>query len=225
MIITTRGIVLKVTKFRETSIIVKVFTEEKGVTSFIVNSVRSAKSKFKPSYFEPLSLIEIIGYYHPDRDINRISEIKSVAPLHSIRQDVYKSSIIMFLSEIVNKTVIEQDRNIPLFEFLFNGLLSFENTSQNNNFHLQCLLQLTAYLGFGLDDLKEFIAESPNKTFYDNTSNQTLLHNLLKASFESNIPLNNEQRSIILNDIIFYYQQHIGLGKLKSLEVLNTIFK
>ena len=128
---------MKVTKYRETSLIVKIFTEEKGVTSFIVNNVRSAKSKFKPSYFEPLSLIELVGYYHQDRDINRVNEIKSASPLHSIRQDIYKSSIMMFLSEILNKTIIEQDQNTALFNFLFDGLIAFEKTSQNNNFHLQ----------------------------------------------------------------------------------------
>ena len=86
MLIKTQGIVLKFVKFRESSIIVSILTEEVGLTSFVVNNVRSAKSKFKAGYFEPLSLVEITGYYHPDREINRLSEIRSQAPLHHIRQ-------------------------------------------------------------------------------------------------------------------------------------------
>ena len=200
---------MKVTKYRETSLIVKIFTEEKGVTAFIVNNVRSAKSRFKPSYFEPLSLIELVGYYHQDRDINRVNEIKSASPLHSIRQDIYKSSIMMFLSEILNKTIIEQDQNTALFNFLFDGLIAFEKTAQNNNFHLQLLLQLTAYLGFGMNNTQDFVTESPNKTFYDDDDHEALLQNLLNADFETNIIIKNECRATILSDIIFYYQKHI----------------
>ena len=225
MIITTRGIVLRFTKYRETSIITDIFTEEVGVSTFIVNSVRSAKGKFKPSYFEPLSLIELTGYHQQDREINRLSEVKSMAPLHSLRQDIHKSSIVVFLTEILNKVIIEKDQNTPLFNFIYNALLTFEGQAENNNFHLQFLLKLTKHLGFSVENPEDFVSESNNKRFYDNRQNLDLLTNLSQAPFEQHITIDSEKRATILQDIIFYYQQHMGITKLKSLSVLSTIFR
>lgn len=225
MIITTRGIVLKFTKYRETSIITNILTEEVGVSSFIVNNVRSAKSKFKPSYFEPLSLVEVTGYYYPDRDINRLSEIKSLAPMHSLRQDIYKSSIVIFLTEVLNKVIVEHDKNESLFNFLFDSLVAFDAVKENNNFHLQLLLQLTPFLGFSVENTSDFIDGSPNHKFYKNDLHLNNLKSLIKTAVDVPIKVDPQARAIILNDIIYYYQQHLGISKLKSLEVLSTIFR
>ena len=43
MLIKTRGIVLSYLKYRESSIIARVYTERLGVQSYVVNSVRKAK--------------------------------------------------------------------------------------------------------------------------------------------------------------------------------------
>ena len=225
MIIKTRGIVLKFTKYRETSIITNIFTEEVGLSSFIVNNVRSAKSKFKPGYFEPLSLVEITCYHQQERDINRITEIKSLAPLHSLRQNIYKSSIVVFLAEVLNKVIIETDKNEPLFNFLNNALLEFDAVNQNNNFHLQFLLKLSTYLGFSVENTDDFVNDSNNQGFYQDPQNINLLKSLSRTSFDTTVEIDTKTRSVILNDIIFYYQQHLGISKLKSLEVLSVIFR
>lgn len=225
MIITTRGIVLKFTKYRETSIITNVFTEEVGVTSLIVNNVRSAKSKFKPGYFEPLSLVEITCYYQPERDINRLNEIKSLAPLHSLRQDIYKSSITVFMAEVLNKVIIERDKNDILFNFIFDALLTFDSIEENNGFHLQFLLHLASYLGFSVENPDDFINESTNGRFYTDKDNLDYLKSLIHSTLSSTIKTDSKTRSIVLQDIVYYYQQHLGVSKLKSLEVLSTIFR
>ena len=225
MIITTRGIILKFTKFRETSIITSVFTGEEGVTSLIVNNVRSAKAKFKPGYFEPLSLVEITCYYHPDREVNRLNEIKSLAPLHSLRQDIYKSSIIVFLTEILNKVIIERDKNEPLFRFIFNALLTFDSIEENNGFHLQFLLKLTTFLGFSVENPEDFINESTQSNFYSKSENLEYLKYLMQTPLDTTIKTDSKTRSMVLQDIVYYYQQHMGVPKLKSLEVLSTIFR
>lgn len=221
--IKTRGIVFKYTKYRETSIITNIFTQEVGLTSFIVNSVRSVKSKFKIGYFEPLSLVEITAYYSPNREINRLSEIKSAVPMHTIRQDMAKSAIIMFLAEILNKCIIERDKNPQLFAFIFNSLTDFDTEGVKNNFHLQFLLKLTNFLGFGISSPEEFIKESNNRAFYKDEATRFYLQELISTDYHHKISLQNAQRATMLSDIIFYYQQHIGLQKLKSLPVLNSV--
>ena len=55
MIISTKAIVLSKLKYKDNDLIVKCYTESKGVVSFMVkNAFSSKKSKLKPAYFQPL---------------------------------------------------------------------------------------------------------------------------------------------------------------------------
>ena len=72
----TRGIVLSYIKYKETSIIVRIFTEAFGMQSYIVNSVRSAKSRGKMALYQPLSLLDLVVYHKSGKDLQRISETK-----------------------------------------------------------------------------------------------------------------------------------------------------
>ena len=225
MLISTRGIILRSTKYRETSIIVNIYTEALGLNSFIANSVRVAKAKYKIGYFEPLNLVELTAYHKSGRNIDRISEIKSAYPIHNIRQDIYKSSISMFMAEVLNKCIVGYDKNQSLFNYLFTAIKTLEESEQNNSFHLQFMLKLTRYLGFGIHDARTLINQSENAPFYSNLANMDSLNKLLEADL-SDIPnITPEQRSTILNDIINYYRTQLEMPQLKSLDVLHSIFK
>lgn len=175
-------------------------------------------------YFEPLSLLELSVYNNPNLEINRIKELKASIPLHSIRQDIAKTTMVMFLAEVLNKCIIEQDENQPLFNYLFNALSTLETEGHNNDFHLQFLLKLTQHLGFGIHNEEDFIKETGHTSFYNEAANKKGLMALLKYDLNSGTILNQRQRSAILSDILHYYEVHIGLPKLKSLAVLNSVF-
>jgi DNA repair protein RecO (recombination protein O) len=225
MLISTRGIILRVTKYRETSIIVNIYTEELGLNSFIVNSVRSAKAKYKIGYFEALNLVELTAYHRPGRAIDRISEIRAAPPIHNIRQDIYKSTISLFMTEVLNKCIIEQDKNQPLFNYLYKSILALEVAEQNNSFHLQFMIKLAKYLGFGIHDTKAIIRQSNNLQFYEQPETNRILQGLLDSDLTEAPVMTPEQRTNILNDIVHYYHTQLDMPQLKSLEVLRTVFK
>ena len=79
----TRGIALSFIKYRDTSIIAKIFTEEFGMQSYIVNGVRSKSAKTKIALFQPLTLLELVVYHNKKKEIHRISEIKCFRNFHS----------------------------------------------------------------------------------------------------------------------------------------------
>jgi len=56
----TRGIVINYIRYRETSVIVNIYTEEFGIQTYIENGVRSAKSKNKIALFQPLTLLDLV---------------------------------------------------------------------------------------------------------------------------------------------------------------------
>ena len=225
MLVSTKGIILRFTKYRETSIIVNIYTEALGLNSYIVNGVRSSKSKYKIGYFEPLNLVELTAYHKPGRNIDRISEIRSAYPIHNIRQNIYKSTISMFMAEVLNKCITEQDKNQPLFNYLYKAILTLDESEENNSFHLQFLIKLTKYLGFGIHDANTLVQQSNNLQFYDKPETRRILQRLLETDLSATPVMTPVQRANILNDIIHYYYTQLEMPQLKSLEVLRTIFK
>ena len=224
MLVSTKGIVFRFVKFRETSIIATIYTEELGLNSYIINGVRSPKSSIKIGYFEPLTLVELTAYHKPESDIDRLKEIKSAYPLQEIRQNIYKSSISLFLTEIINKCIVEKHKNEELFQFLFQSIITLEVSAQNNDFHLQFLLKLAKHLGFGIHNQESFLQVTTNQGFYQDPVNLRILQKLLESDLSVPPLLDSEKRQIILGDILQYYHLHIDLPKLKSLNVLQTIF-
>jgi DNA repair protein RecO (recombination protein O) len=78
----TRGIGLSYLRYRESSIITKIYTEAFGIQTYIVNGVRSSKSKNnRIALFQPLTLLDMVVYHKNKEDtVHRISELKCYAP-------------------------------------------------------------------------------------------------------------------------------------------------
>src|SRR5690606_7155178 len=99
----TDAIALNYIKYKDTSIIARVYTEQFGLQSYIVNRIRTKNSKFKMALFQPFTMLELVVYHHEKKDIQRISEMKSGELLYNLPFDIRKSSIALFLTEILVK--------------------------------------------------------------------------------------------------------------------------
>lgn len=74
MLHVTKGIVINFIRYRESSIIVKIYTELFGLRTYIVNGVRNSKTA-KIALYQPLSQVDLVVYENPKADMQRISEI------------------------------------------------------------------------------------------------------------------------------------------------------
>ncbi|RAU84497.1 DNA repair protein RecO [Pontibacter arcticus] len=234
MLVKTRGLVLSTIKFRETSIIAKVYTEALGMQSYIVNGVRRKGSGSRIALFQPFTLLDMVVYTSHRGGLTRISEYKTAAPFVSIPFDIRKSSILLFLSEVVGRTIKEEEENQPLFQFLFNSILYFDQQTQHfENFHLIFLLELSHHLGFGPSsgtEIVEQVAFSANAqsatsapSVLDLQAYETYFDQLLQDAGHANIP-NGKVRRELLDVLVRYYQLHVDkLGEIKSLAILSEV--
>ena len=213
MISKTRGIVFRYVKYRETSIIATIYTEEYGLQSYIINGIRSAKSKKSIASFAPLSLLDLVTYQKKNADVQRISDWKRSVILSDLFLDLRKSTMAMFLSEVLFKTVKESDPFPEMFEFIYHSVEWLEHAEEGlSDFHLQFLAKLSRYLGFGLDH-------------YTSDSSMELLQKLSLESYGYRFNLNREIRKENLERILLFYKEHIdGFSQVKSLEVLKEVF-
>ena len=227
MIHKTRGIVLGFIQYRETSIIVKIFTEEFGMQSYIVNKVRSTKGKSKISFFQPLTLLNLVVYHRQGKSINRIAETECLHPYRSIPFEINKSSVALFLSEFLGKCLKEEGKACRTFQFMLNAFQVWDLSNKETiNFHLHFLLQLSRYLGFdpvhSREIYKQVILHAPDKEIAQHE--QKIIDLFLQQPIGKVIRINNLIRRNLLEIILDFYKIHFdNLRELKSITVLKEV--
>lgn len=238
MLITTKGIVFSSLKYGEADLIVKCFTEKSGLKTYLLRGVlKSKKGKLKASLFQPLTQLEIVANHKDKGTLEYMREAKLALHYQSLHTNVLKSTVVMFLAEVLRNAVKEEEPNPALFEFLEISLSWFDIHDKSANFHLLFLVKLTKYLGFYPDDSQgdDSVFNLLDGTFQNiETNNECIsdenvpvLKQLLGTDFDSlsQIKLNQTSRSRFLLMLLNYYEIHLqGFKKPKSLTVLNEIY-
>lgn len=232
----TRGIVFKTTDYGESSVIVQVFTEKFGLQSYIINAVKKPKAKISRNMLQPLHLLDMVVYHKNTGQVQRVAELKNVPVLQSVPYDVIKSSIALFLNEVLYKAVRQQSADENLFGFVFNAIEWLDHQSEGlANFHLLFLTRLTRYLGFHPDLLQADYFDMKNGVFsrykpegfsYLSPPHTQNFYNLLRCSFENihQLRFGNEERRYLIQKLLEYYALHIeGFGNIRSHEVLEEV--
>lgn len=233
-----QAIVISKIKYRDNDLIVKCYTLERGISSFLIRGAFKSKSTNSIAYYQSLSQLQIEVNYQPNKSLHYIKDVKLNYVYTSLHTNVLKSSIVMFLSEVLTSVLKEEEPNQLLFEYIKTALCWLDSENHYANFHLLFLLKLTKYLGFypdasnqneGVFNLEKgaFEVNKPNK-FTISTTNNILIKQLLGMNFDAidSIKLSAEQRQSFLNFLMVYYELHLGdFKKPKSLEVFNQVFK
>lgn len=216
----TRGIVFRLTRFGETSIIVNVFTEQFGLQSYLVNGVRSS-GKSKMALFQPLTLLDLVVYHKENANILRIKEVKCYHPYQHLSQEVRKSAIAMFINEVLNKCVKEQSHASELHDFIAHSLMVLDGHAHPENFHLHFLIGLSRHLGFGPHQTGEILGGH-----WLQEAEENLLRQLLSAQDHDYLVISYEHRQVLLTALLRFYAQHIdNFGEMKSLPILREILQ
>lgn len=233
MLVKTEALILKTTKFRETSIIVKAYTASHGLLSFIVNGVRTAKKTNKAVLFQPLNYLDIIVYYKENKGLLHLKEYKFNMLYQEIPFDIVKSSLAILMLEVVEHIVKEEEENEELYDFLKNALVTLDLEKGNiSNYHLYFLASLTSFIGINAQgkhsentpffDMNEglFSRETKNFNFLEGTQCENFSLLMQKKS----ISINKTERKALLDVFLNYFQIHIdGFRPIKSVEVLETV--
>lgn len=240
MQIKTKAIVISALKYQEKSLIVKCFTLSHGLKSYFVRDAFSSRKGFrsggtKMAYFQSMSILEIEATHKNKGTLEHFKEIKIASPFHTIHSDIYKSTIVMFISEILHHSIHEEEKNEMLFTFLETALHWLDNHDEIANFHLILMLEMTKYLGFYPDisdmDMPFFNMSEGVFTPFSGTNllseHEThLFKKLIDLKLDSNQKVFHViERQLLLKILIDYYSYHLdGFKKPKSLEVLKEVF-
>lgn len=229
MFLSTEGIILKKVQQPGNGYIIKVYTQVAGIKSYFAR-----KSKKQKGLFQPLTILNISAYEHEKKTIQNTKEVSIAQPYLSIHGDIIKSNICVFLNEVLEKVIQEEEPNPSFYAFLKKELLGFDSAPLNLDFHALFLMRLTQQLGFkpncsgeGYFNFEDGII-SVSRPMHVNyfTQSETLLFKEIHDSAFNNNPLNsnNTKRKKIIELLIQYYNFHTGLKNIKSLPILQMVF-
>ncbi|WP_410219856.1 DNA repair protein RecO [Pedobacter sp.] len=235
----TRGVVLKITQYSETSVIAQVFTEKFGMQSYLINGVRKPKAKIPMSVLQSLHTLDLVVYHKPNMQLQRISEAKLSPVFRTIPYDLQKNTIIQFLNEVLYKCIRQHHIDEKLFDFIYTSLCWFDETEDVNvNFHLNFLMKLSKFLGFGPQaaqrtdqkyfDLQEgvFTSLAPVHPYFIDADEAQYLILLSNVSFENSadVKLNNALRRLLLDKVLIYFSLHTpSFGQISSHQILEEV--
>ena len=233
----TKGIVLHTIKYSETSVIAKIYTEKLGLVSYIIKGVRSSKSASKAALLQPLTLLEMEVSHRENKQLQFIKEFRRDYVYRSIPFDTLKSTVAIFLLELISKAIHEQEQNSEMFEFIYESLCVLDQSAGlNPDFHLLFLVHFTRHLGFvphgNFSEQNPFFEMTeglfiPQQSAMNVMSRDEskLLYDLIMANPFSSTPLKitRQERKQMMGNLIRYYQLHLENFSLRSPEILEEI--
>ena len=216
MVKVTELIILHTTKFGENSIVIHTLSKEYGRRSFMV---RGAGKKSVMTLFQPLSVLEAEIHESSISKLYTAKHLTSKHPLLGIRNNIYKNSMTMFMSEVLYRVVKDGASEQGLFEWCEKDILLLDAIENDfSNFHIRFLLEFAIALGFSPEsrDLQPFVGD-----------HYPIVERFMKEPFAASmlIPLNGQTRNDIADEILRYIEFHTESAlNVNSLKVLRELF-
>ena len=214
-------ILLKTTTYGEQGLILHTYSLEGGRVNYLIRN-RKNNTKFPKGALHPFSIlaIEEVGKKKPG-ELKVAKEFHPIYNLDNLRCDIVKTTLTMFLAEVLYRTLNEGITDKDLYNFIEKSILSLNNLESNYaNFHIWFLIAYISKLGFLPDlDTDSFFSQEEKallKTFTNSELNSILLH-----------PLTKDTRFSLCCTLIEYIKLSLGYNnmEIKSLDVLHQIFR
>ena len=211
----TSFILLHTTRFGENSIVLHTLSKEYGRKGFVVRSV----SKKMMSLLLPLNILEADVTDSGKPGLLPVRNISIGRPLMGIRNNLFKNTMTMFLSEVLYRVVKEGTADPGLYEWCERQIMLLDAMETDfSNFHLRFLLELSIALGFSpqSEDLRPFLGD-----------NQPFIEQFMSTSFAESMlmPLSGILRNEICEGVLRYIEYHLeSTLTINSLKVLRELF-
>lgn len=236
MLLSTRGLVLHTTPYSESSVVVKVFTRQLGVRSYIIKGVRGRGGRVKQNLLQPLSCLDMVVYNNEKTDLNYVKELSQLLS-HSATQPLSYSptqnALRFFMTEVLYKALREAEPMPALFDYVES--INSSLLTHHSSLPITFLLTVARHLGIEpfdnyctrepLFDLQEgrFVS-APTETTLSPHLSETLHHYLNTPLSTLHSPL--DERTALINALITYYHLHLsGFSHFHSHEILHTVLQ
>lgn len=151
------GFVLREIRYGDTASIVKIYTRDKGLRSFIVKGVRPSgtrsarSSRGRQAKVGLFPLLELEFTYEERRESQTLYALRQFRPsgrAQELYADVAKVCMLTFIAEILGKCLAEGQADEALYDFIAGFVQRLEMADKPyGHYHVWFLLTLSRYLG------------------------------------------------------------------------------
>lgn len=233
------GVVLHTIKYGDNSLVVFMLTDLKGRASFMVRGVKSGRGGNKLALFQPMFVVEFEAVSSPKAQMDTLREVHSAIPLESLPFDIVKSTIALFMAEVLYRLVRDVEPQSPLFDFVCDVVQSLDEAQSGvANYHLKFMVELSRHMGFypssdyregDVLDIREgvFVNHEPSHGEYMSAENSRTLARFMTTDFDEleSVPMNRTARDAFLMAMLEYFDYHLdSVRNIRSVEILRTVF-
>ncbi len=233
----TEGIVLKTLKYSESSVITKIFTREFGEFSFIVPGVRGSRNKSKGNLFQPLQILELDLYYHPNKSLLKLKEYRPGYIYQHLYTDMIRQSVAIFALEVISKCIHEHEVNDTLYDYFRTFLMDTDTTEsmaammpQHFLLNASNILGFMPYIEVPFEERPYFNLEAgvfekqPSFTMISLDKNEALL--IFEFLDKNDAHFSKNDRLKILEILLMYFRIHLpNFKQMNSLEILRQVLR
>lgn len=226
MLCKSEALVLRKTGYAENSAIISMFTLEHGVLSFMMNHVHGKSSK--AAFLQPGNLLDIIYYYQPAKNLQRIKEIKQLTGPDCTVPLIQQ--MVLFCTEITGKTIQEGQQEPGVFECIKEALQSI-HAGTSMWFIPNFLLNLANVCGHGIDtSITNSALDLNSGEWHGSYTGKQILSSAevewCKILQSGKIPeVDGESRRLLTSKLLIWFDAHLLHGrKIKSYEILRELY-
>lgn len=235
----SRAIVLHAIRYSDSRIIVNAYTRSHGVKTFLLGTGKGKRAVQASSLVQPLTIVDV--GFDPDQKggVKRPNSWERAETFSSIPFDTVKTSIALFMAELILRSVNEEEQNDSLFQFLNRSISKLDGQEGSSaNFHLKFMLELSRFLGFypsihGKNTGRffnlsegEFVLSQPLAARCLGEHETASLKKLLESHIDhcGNIQIEPGVRKELLEGLIHYFRIHLeGMAEMRSHLVLKEV--
>jgi len=234
-----QGVVLQSLRYGDSSLIVRVFTRSFGLRSYMVKGAFQKNTKNRVALFQNLNVINYVEVRKAEgTSLGYMKDVQLSMVYQSLPFVMNKSAIVLYVSELLSKTLVGQEQNEPLYDFIVRSLQWLDLVEGHYaNFPLFFTLELTRHLGFypktnyrpgdGFDMMEGvFTHDQPVHPYYLDAESASWLQALLCLGIDEScgLPFQLLQRRALLDALILFMRLHAPVMKdFHSHEVLQAV--
>lgn len=234
MLQTTQAIALRTFRHKDSTVVLKAYTEAFGARSYLVRTGK--RSGVRPAHLQALDRLELVVTEDRERELHNVREMRFIKPYVGIPSDPARGLLLLFAQEVFYRTLREEAPDPALFAFVMDMLEEIDTGPAPAQIPVLLLVRLAKYLGVLPDpagtggelfDLREgqFIPGPAPHAFCMDAESSRAFTSLLQAEQQgAAIRLSLAHRRILLEHLLTYFRMHVdGFGELRSPAVLHEV--
>lgn len=143
----TEALVLNKWDFRETSLIVNLYTREFGKMSGLLKGIRTEPAKFA-STLEPFSHNDVVFYKKINSALHLVSQCDIKDNFDMVRQSIHKVGTASLMTELIDALMPQEDKNEDVFNLALTSLKELEINQNSEKVMTIFKIKMLAFSGF-----------------------------------------------------------------------------